>query len=97
MENKVKKKSRKTRCLACDSLDVQRWGKRNGRQRFRCNNCGIFFTSENDGVRGSNEQVWFRKWVIERQTIRLLSRDSGLSERTLKRKFYHHLEQYTQI
>ncbi len=90
------KTKRKTRCWACGSLDVLRWGTRLGRQRFKCKSCDIFFTSENQGVRRSNELVWFRKWIIERQTIPLLSRDSGLSERTLKRKFYDYLEQYPQ-
>lgn len=88
--------TRKKHCWACGSLDVQRWGKRNEKQRFRCNNCGILFTSHNDGVRRSNEIVWFRKWVIERQTIPLISRDSGISTRTLKRKFYDYLKIYPQ-
>ncbi len=96
MKNNEGKKERKTRCWACKSLDVQRWGKQLGRQRFRCNNCGILFSSENDGVRRSNEMVWFRKWIIERQTIALISRDSGISVRTLKRKFYDYLTQYPQ-
>ncbi len=90
----MKKSQRKTRCWACSSMDVQRWGKRNGHQRFRCNNCGIYFTSENKGVRKSNELVWFRKWVIERQTLPLISRDSGLSVSSLQRKFYEYLKEY---
>ena len=90
----MSKSERKTRCWACSSLDVQRWGRRNGHQRFRCNNCGIYFTSENKGVTKSNEQVWFRKWVVERQTLPLISRDSGLSVRTLQRKFYDYLNDY---
>ena len=88
------KSIRKSRCWACKSLDVQGWGKRLGNQRFKCNNCGILFTSENIGVRKSNERVWFKKWVIERQTLSLLSRDSGISTRTLKRKFSEYLACY---
>ena len=88
------KRDRKTRCWACLSLDVQKWGKQLGKQRFKCNNCGIYFTSENKGVTKSNEQVWFRKWIIERQTLPLLSRDSGLSVSTLQRKFYEYLKDY---
>ncbi|MFI3293600.1 MAG: hypothetical protein SNG27_04825 [Rikenellaceae bacterium] len=38
--------------------------------------------------------MWFRKWVIERQTLPLISRDSGLSIRTLQRKFYEYLKEY---
>ncbi|MFR9655477.1 MAG: hypothetical protein SNF94_00655 [Rikenellaceae bacterium] len=92
----MSKRERKTRCWACSSLDVQKWGKRNGHQRFRCNECGIYFTSENQGVTRANERVWFRKWVIERQTLPLLSRDSGLSVSTLQRKFYDYLKSYPQ-
>ena len=90
MENQ----SRKTRCWACKSLDVIRWGKQGKRQRFKCKNCDMLFSSENEGVRQSNELVWFRKWIIERQTLSLISRDSGLSVRTLKRKFSHYLSNY---
>lgn len=88
------KRERKTRCWACESLNVQRWGKQSGKQRFKCNNCDIYFTSSNDGVKMSNELVWFKKWVVERQTLFSLSRDSGISERTLRRKFSAYLKIY---
>jgi Transposase, Mutator family len=35
--------------------------------------------------------VWFRKWVLERQTYNTLQRDSGLSKDTLQRTFYYFL------
>ena len=37
--------------------------------------------------------MWFRRWIIERQTYQILSRESGLSQATLQRTFYHFLEQ----
>ncbi|MBU3713820.1 MAG: transposase [Ferruginibacter sp.] len=37
--------------------------------------------------------MWFKKWVIERQTLETLSRDSDLSISTIRRLFYHYLEQ----
>lgn len=37
--------------------------------------------------------MWFRKWILERQTFKMLSRDSGLSVDTLQRLFYFYLEQ----
>jgi hypothetical protein len=37
--------------------------------------------------------VWFRKWILERQTFKTLSRDSCLSINTLQRIFYSFLEQ----
>ena len=73
-------------------MDVIRWGKRLGRQRFRCRNCDVFFTRNRPGQRLKNRFVWFRKWILERQTFKTLSRDSGLSKDTLQRIFYAYLE-----
>jgi hypothetical protein len=36
--------------------------------------------------------VWFKKWVLERQTYKTLQRDSGLSKDTLQRLFYRFLK-----
>ena len=92
----MQKHERKTRCWACSSLFVQRWGKQLGRQRFKCNHCGIYFTSENPGVKQNNELIWFRNWVIERQTLSYISKDSGISVRQLQRKFDIYLKSYPQ-
>lgn len=40
-----------------------------------------------------NRFVWFKKWILERQTFKTLSRDSGLSIDTLQRIFYSFLVQ----
>lgn len=88
MYEKVKKKP----CWACGSLDVIRWGKRQNRQRFKCKNCDILFTRNDPNQRLENRFIWFKKWVIERQTFKILSRDSGLSIDTLQRTFYAFLE-----
>ena len=90
----MKKGGRKTRCWACSSLDVIKWGNRHGKQRFKCKNCDILFTSENDGVKKSNELIWFKKWIIHRCTINDLCKESGYSERTLKYKFHSYLDAY---
>lgn len=63
-----------------------------GHQRFKCKNCGIFFTRNNPEQRLENRFIWFKKWVLERQTFKTLSRDSGLSIDTLQRTFYAFLE-----
>src|SRR4030095_14782361 len=39
-----------------------------------------------------NRFVWFRKWILERQTFKTLSRDSGLSIDSLQRTFYTFLQ-----
>lgn len=78
-------------------MDVIRWGKQQGRQRFKCKNCDILFT-RNDHIRKEkNRFVWFKKWVLERQTFKTLTRDSGLSKDTLQRIFYSFLKQSPEV
>lgn len=74
-----------------------RWGKREGKQRFRCKSCGIFFTRSDPNQRRKNRFIWFRKWVLERQTFKTLSRDSVLSIDTLQRTFYAFLQQAPKV
>jgi transposase len=72
---------------------VIKWGKQNNKQRFKCKDCGQLFLWRNDKSRQARGFVWFRRWVLERQTYRLLSHISGQSERSLKRKFNAYLAQ----
>jgi hypothetical protein len=74
-------------------LDVICWGKQLEKQRFKCKNCGIFFTQNRPAQKIQNRFVWFKKWVLERQTYKTLTRDSGLSRDTLQKTFYVFLEQ----
>lgn len=55
------------------------------------------FTRNRPDQRIENRFVWFRKWVLERQTFKTLSRDSGLSVKSLQRLFYHFLEQAPEV
>ena len=50
------------------------------------------FTRNDPNQRFKNRFIWFRKWILERQTFKTLSRDSGLSIDTLQRIFYAFLE-----
>lgn len=72
-------------------MDVIRWGKQLGKQRFKCKNCRLLFTANNPVQRITNRFAWFKKWVLERQTFKTLQRDSGLSIDTLQKAFYHFL------
>ncbi len=74
-------------------MEVIRWGKQLNKQRFKCKNCDILFTRNDPSQRIENRFIWFKKWVLERQTFKTLSRDSGLSIDTLQRTFYSFLEQ----
>jgi len=87
-------KMRKFRCYSCQSLHVIKWGKQSGKQRFLCKNCGVYFTRTNLGVSKKNKEVWFREWIVGKQTFSQLVVKSGYSERSLKRYFYEYLQQY---
>lgn len=73
-------------------MEVICWGKQFGKQRFKCKNCGIFFTQNRPEQKIQNRYVWFKKWVLERHTYKTLTRDSGLSKDTLQKTFYVLLE-----
>lgn len=64
------------------------YGKQNNKQRFKCKNCGLLFTNNRPEQRLKNRFVWFKKWVIERQTYKTLIRDSSYSKDTFQRAFY---------
>jgi AraC-like DNA-binding protein len=83
----------KKRCWACGSLNVIKWGKQLGKQRYKCKDCAVLSTASNKGVSAANRFPWFKEWVIGRQTIAQLSAKSGYSERTLKRYFYQYLSE----
>lgn len=79
--------NKKKRCWACGSLNTIKWGIQKNKQRFKCKDCDILFTSQNGPVRDSNRFVWFKKWVTGRSTITQLSKESSCSTSTLKRYF----------
>lgn len=70
-----------------------KWGFQEGKQRYKCKNCGMLFNGSNPKTGFTNKQVWFKAWVLGRQTIKQINFDSGYSERTLKRLFKVYLEQ----
>jgi predicted Zn-ribbon and HTH transcriptional regulator len=80
------------RCPICNSSKVQKWGFQNGKQRYRCGSCLHNFSIRNEGVKLSNQFVWFYKWIMERQVYNYLVRDSGMSQSSLQRLFKNYLE-----
>lgn len=83
---------RRQRCPECGSLDVIKWGSRGGHQRYKCCSCGAHFTSHREDIKMSNHFVWFRRWVQGKQTITDIAKDSGYSERQLRRWFDDYLD-----
>lgn len=85
---------RRQRCPKCGTLDIIKWGIRNGIQRFKCRNCATLFSARRKDISKSNRFPWFRKWVCGRMTIEELSTDSGYSCRQLHRWFDEYLDAY---
>ena len=84
-------------CPICSSEKVQKWGNQNGKQRYRCSDCFHNFSLRNKGVQQSNQFIWFRKWIMERQVYQYLIRDSGMSQRTIQRLFKDYLKKAPKI
>ncbi len=78
-------------------MDVIGWGFQNGRQRFRCKNCGIYFTLVNSGVSRSNRRIWFKEWVLSKRSLDDISKESGYSVSSLKRYFHDYLIVYPRL
>ena len=49
-------------------------GKKQNKQRYKCKDCGLLFTSENKSVSKSNKFVWFEKKTIGRRTLEQLGK-----------------------
>ncbi len=80
------------KCPICASNNVRKKGKRKGKQRYRCSDCFNNFSGDNKGVQQSNQFIWFRKWIMERQVYQYLSRDSGMSQSKIQRLFKQYLK-----
>ena len=83
---------RRQRCPECGSLNIIRWGLREGHQRYKCCDCGTSFVKHKEGVRQSNRLVWFRKWVLGKQTIEDIAQECGYSARQVHRWFDEYLD-----
>lgn len=51
----------------------------------------MLFTRQNKAVKRENQFIWFEKWVLHRQTIPYIAKQSGYGVRTLKRLFDEYL------
>lgn len=71
-----------------------KWGVQHGHQRYKCNNCGNYFTSTKAYLKRLNLMIWFERWVLVKQTIRQLSDQSGYSEKSLCIWFDEYLKNY---
>lgn len=65
-----------------------------GKQRWKCVDCGHTYTWKNIGNKQLRQQVWFRRWIIEGYTFRQLAQQSGHSRATIQRIINYWLSQW---
>lgn len=79
---------RRKRCPHCGSLDTKSNGHHRGYKRYYCKNCDSYFTDRREHISDKNMFIWFERWILGKQSIAQLSKQSSYSQRTLKRYFY---------
>jgi transposase-like protein len=88
--------NRRIRCPECGYLGAIKNGRKLGHQRYYCKNCNSYFTRKRKDVSTLNRFVWFERWILGKQTIRQIVRQSGYSEKSLRRWFDDYLRHYPQ-
>lgn len=74
----------KSKCPKCGSAHTKRNGKRNGKQTYKCCECGCQFRRER---LPSDEELW-QIYQSGKQTITELSERYGVSQSTIKRRLH---------
>lgn len=67
----------------CGSFSVQKYGRKNGRQRYRCNKCHELFQSAKRPSKRAG--ILWKSYVLRRSTLADLSSEDGRSTRQLQR------------
>jgi Transposase, Mutator family len=70
---------------------------RNGKQRYRCKDCGLMFFWRNEHKKTENRFTWFEKWIMDRRVYRTLQAEMKMSNRSISRLFKIYLSQAPQI
>ncbi len=73
------------KCPKCGSVSTKKDGQRNGRQSYRCKDCGHVFQNSRRKD-GRVAEGLFERYSVRKQTVPELSADSGLLERTVHRR-----------
>ena len=82
----------KKHCPKCLGVSVVRKGfYPNGKQRWFCLLCNRYFCWKNIEVKQTRERVWFKQWIVEGDSVRQLSIQSGHSRAKLNRIIDHWL------
>ena len=82
----------KSKCPCCDSIHTKKNGKRNGKQVYKCLDCGYQFRRKQ---RPSEEEIW-KIYQENKQTISELSDTFNVSDSTIKRMLAHVTKEWVQ-
>lgn len=75
-------------CSVCGSVEVTKYGKRNGRQRYICKNCGKTF-SDTSGTVMYHSKLPIKKWIdfiqmtLQGESCRSIARNLGINKDTV--------------
>lgn len=81
-------KKRRICCPHCGFLQTKHNGHYRGFQRYYCSLCNSYFLDRRPHISTHNKLVWFRDWIIGKQSIEQLSERSSYSVRHLKSYFH---------
>lgn len=89
-------------CPKCSLKHVQKFGKQDGRQRYKCVDCWYIFRTHRRAKQGnSSDQNLFTLYSVRKQTLKEISDDIGVSARTIHRRITdilaHKLEEFTSM
>ena len=75
-------------CKKCNGKSIQKFGKTDGRQRYKCMSCGYIFRSSRriSASETKKNRDLFLDYSFHKQTLSELADDSSLSVRTIHRK-----------
>jgi transposase-like protein len=76
---------RRKRCPKCCGQNVKKYGKRNSRQRYKCNKCNHIFSVKSGRKKGQSFKLW-EDYADRNQTLLLLAERNKTSISTIRRR-----------
>ena len=75
-------------CKKCHGKSIQKFGKTDGRQRYKCMDCGYIFRSSRrvSRVKLQENHQLFLNYSLHKQTLTELADNAGASVKTIHRK-----------
>lgn len=86
-------------CKKCHGISIQKFGKTDGRQRYKCTDCGYIFRSSRrvSGVKLQENHRLFLDYSLHKQTLSELADDSWMSIKTVHRKLTSEFQKKIEI